>query len=588
MESTRSRDSGPDGGRHGRRAVLKAIGSVAAATGSGLATVSGASGSAAAASRSSYTIRTGTSEETTVFVADGDEPGPTVMVVGGMHGDEPAGYESASLIAQWGVDRGRLVVLPEAFKPAIESRSRGVDGRDLNREFPPGSEPESALARSIWGVVTDEAVDFLFDLHSSHGVYDDGDGDGVGQAVFATAAGDADRHRRDLQSYLNETLVANDAYAFTGWTPADDDGRPMLRYKVGADRGTPALIFETYRGLDDVRQRMLTTSAVHQFLRNEGLIDETVTYGGDAVAVNAPTDGNDSRSGLTFSVANGLDQAVSLTDVEISPVGDAADEIRDTSSEEGPWLSEVHVDADERDGVTDVHHGVSLPAAIDLDADGHSDAASTEPVLSEGSTATVSLYEFTLDGDPVSLRGESVAFALSYELADGTRGETSFTASAGRALVYGGDARAVDAPADDNDDRSGVVFSVTNATDQRATILDLTVDPANAGVDELTDHSYGEGPWESEVHVAADVRDGLTDVNYGAALPGTIDLDADGHGSEAQRNAVLSSGSTAKVSLYQFESDGDPVDLVGETVTVSLRYELADGRRDTAVYELAL
>ncbi|WP_175480018.1 succinylglutamate desuccinylase/aspartoacylase family protein [Natrinema salaciae] len=260
---------------------MKGLGTAGATVVTGLGTLTAAGGSAAAASPSrwSYKIQEGLPEETTVHVIDGQSVGPTVMVVGGMHGDEPAGYDSAARIAQWSIESGRLVVLPEACKPAIRNGTRGFDRsgkgnvQDLNREFPAGQAPWSPLARGIWNVVTEENIDFLLDLHSSSGLYKWDEGDGVGQGIFATNAGEADQYRRDLQSYLNETFISNPEYNFTGATAGEDGTERMLKHKVGADLDTPAIIFETYRRLDDERQRTLTTSAVYEVCREKGMFD---------------------------------------------------------------------------------------------------------------------------------------------------------------------------------------------------------------------------------------------------------------------------------------------------------------------------
>lgn len=63
--------------------------------------------------------------------------GPTLVVVGGHHGDEPAGYIAASLLAQHVfVETGRIVVIPQANPSAIGAFSRygQLEGEsDLNR-----------------------------------------------------------------------------------------------------------------------------------------------------------------------------------------------------------------------------------------------------------------------------------------------------------------------------------------------------------------------------------------------------------------------------------------------------------------------
>ena len=57
----------------------------------------------------------GTPVDTPVFVLEGEGSGGTVVVLGGTHGDEPAGYVAAVvLIERAMVGAGRLIVIPRA------------------------------------------------------------------------------------------------------------------------------------------------------------------------------------------------------------------------------------------------------------------------------------------------------------------------------------------------------------------------------------------------------------------------------------------------------------------------------------------
>ena len=57
----------------------------------------------------------GTPVDTPVFVLEGEAPGGTVVVLGGTHGDESAGYLAAVvLVEHTRVHAGRLIVLPRA------------------------------------------------------------------------------------------------------------------------------------------------------------------------------------------------------------------------------------------------------------------------------------------------------------------------------------------------------------------------------------------------------------------------------------------------------------------------------------------
>ena len=73
-------------------------------------------------------IAQGTPFQTRWHSYDSEVDGPTVLVIGGIHGDERAGYRAARQIATWPVTVGRLVVVPAANPPALAARSRRIPG----------------------------------------------------------------------------------------------------------------------------------------------------------------------------------------------------------------------------------------------------------------------------------------------------------------------------------------------------------------------------------------------------------------------------------------------------------------------------
>lgn len=109
---------------------------------------------------------------TPCYVIDSGRPGPAVMVVGGIHGDEE-GYAAAEQIRAWAVRRGRLIVLPRANRLAVLQHSHTQPGDtnaatcDLNRNFPTraSAAPRGELATAIWAQVRALKPDWLVDLH---------------------------------------------------------------------------------------------------------------------------------------------------------------------------------------------------------------------------------------------------------------------------------------------------------------------------------------------------------------------------------------------------------------------------------------
>jgi hypothetical protein len=126
---------------------------------------------ASAATRSVKTVASGTKYATKLHVIKSGVKGPVVMVVGGTHGNEPAGYRAARLIKNYTVKKGTLLVLPEANRIAVQNNTRNAPGvGDLNRSFPKtkSDKPDDPLARAIWQVVKDYDVDYLIDLHEGY------------------------------------------------------------------------------------------------------------------------------------------------------------------------------------------------------------------------------------------------------------------------------------------------------------------------------------------------------------------------------------------------------------------------------------
>jgi len=197
--------------------------------------------------RNTYTVMEGSPYETPVYEIEAPRRGPTTMVVAGMHGDEKAGYLAAEHVANWGVRRGTLVVLPHANVPAVQREGRYGRHGDLNRAFPPTGriEPSTRLARALWAVVLDRDPDHLLDLHSSRAIYNGGERNGgVGQAIFPTDVRPAPRYAAKTVRAINSSLGLPSELAYDRGNLLDGD-RPMLAHRFGAVLNRPGFICET-------------------------------------------------------------------------------------------------------------------------------------------------------------------------------------------------------------------------------------------------------------------------------------------------------------------------------------------------------
>jgi len=111
-----------------------------------------------------------TDHELHVYHIHGREPGTTMLIIGGIHGNEPGGYLAADLYADLSLRRGNLIVVPRANIQAIHQNSRGPEG-DLNRRF--GGYDDGHVDREIAVVLEDlmTQADVLLNLHDGSGFY---------------------------------------------------------------------------------------------------------------------------------------------------------------------------------------------------------------------------------------------------------------------------------------------------------------------------------------------------------------------------------------------------------------------------------
>ena len=103
----------------------------------------------------------------------GQGDGPTLLVVGGIQGDEPGGFSAAALLTtHYKIHSGAVWVVPDLNFSSILSRSRGSAG-DMNRKFASikKDDPDYATVTGIKEVLVHEQVDIVLNLHDGSGFY---------------------------------------------------------------------------------------------------------------------------------------------------------------------------------------------------------------------------------------------------------------------------------------------------------------------------------------------------------------------------------------------------------------------------------
>ena len=113
-----------------------------------------------------------TDHKLTVYYIKGKEAGKTMMIMGGIQGDEPGGYLAADLYADMVLERGNLIVVPRANFHSIKKNKRGING-DMNRKFAPKTPPQTDYDSRIVEILKNlmSRSDVLLNLHEGSGYY---------------------------------------------------------------------------------------------------------------------------------------------------------------------------------------------------------------------------------------------------------------------------------------------------------------------------------------------------------------------------------------------------------------------------------
>jgi hypothetical protein len=238
----------------------------------------------------------GTDYELHVYKISGKKPGNTLMIIGGIQGNEPGGYLSADLYTELSLLQGNLIVVPRANFLSIIKNTRGVN-RDMNRSFagPRRRFYEDEVVAVLKRLMAESTL--LLNLHDGSGFYCPTflnarhNPKRYGQSIIS----DTDKfysHKLGRAINLKELaerviarvnpLVKNSLHCFhfnNHRTVSPDTLHAEQRYSATfyaiTKLGIPAFGIETSKDIDraDIKVRY-QTMIINEFMREFGIIPE--------------------------------------------------------------------------------------------------------------------------------------------------------------------------------------------------------------------------------------------------------------------------------------------------------------------------
>lgn len=238
-----------------------------------------------------------TEYELNVYKIYGAEKGKTLMIIGGIQGDEPGGYLSADLYADMALRKGNLIVVPRANFFSIIAHKRAINW-DMNRRFVLANSKEyyeDKIVEILKGLMSQS--EFFLNLHEGSGFFRESyEGDlknpmRFGQSIIADADSYFSKEKgadiflgdmaRKTAGRVNEKIDNpqyhfrfNNHRTFEKNTSHPEQKKSATFYALST-HGIPAFGIETSKEIKDIEAKVrMQTMVINAFIDEFGIIPE--------------------------------------------------------------------------------------------------------------------------------------------------------------------------------------------------------------------------------------------------------------------------------------------------------------------------
>ncbi|OCL96165.1 M99 family carboxypeptidase catalytic domain-containing protein [Aliarcobacter thereius] len=213
--------------------------------------------------------------------------GNTLLIIGGIHGDEPGGYFSPSFfIEHYKITKGNVWVSPSVN---IDSMVANVRGRykDMNRKFSTISknDPDLKNVNKIKELILDPKVDLVLNLHDGHGFYRNTYENAIfnprawGQATIIDQKkihslekfGNLDEIASKVRDNLNGDKLFKEYHYFgvkNTETKAKDEQQQLSLTFSSVTNNKPAFAIETSKNITDLTHKVIyQLKSIEEFMK---------------------------------------------------------------------------------------------------------------------------------------------------------------------------------------------------------------------------------------------------------------------------------------------------------------------------------
>ncbi len=209
-----------------------------------------------------------------IYKKDTNPTQHTLLIIGGIHGDEPGGYFAPAVLEKYyKIKSGNLWIIPNLNVDSIMANNRGIYG-DMNRKFNVIDKNDNDLltVNRIKEIILDKRVDLILNLHDGFGfyrnIYEDanfnpnawGQATIIDQEKIDDKFGNLDEIAKQVNKMVNNEGLYQDFHTFgvknTQTKQKDEQMQQSLTF-FAVTHNKPAFAIETSKNITELTYKVI-------------------------------------------------------------------------------------------------------------------------------------------------------------------------------------------------------------------------------------------------------------------------------------------------------------------------------------------
>ncbi|MCT7629157.1 hypothetical protein N5U06_00260 [Aliarcobacter butzleri] len=228
-----------------------------------------------------------TNRNFSIYKKEAQTPSHTLLIIGGIHGDEPGAYFAPAFFEKYyKITKGSVWVIPNINGDSIIANQRGIYN-DMNRKFSviEKDDPDYFIIERVKKIILDKKVDLILNLHDGHGFYRETHENAIfnpkawGQATIIDQDkingldkfGDLDKIATQVKNNLNSDKLFQEFHSFgvkNTQTKFKDEQMQLSLTYFAVTNNKPAFAIETSKNITDLTEKVIyQLKSIEEFMK---------------------------------------------------------------------------------------------------------------------------------------------------------------------------------------------------------------------------------------------------------------------------------------------------------------------------------